>query len=315
MDNIVIKPVLKKRQWFLKNIIRLFKEKPLGAACGLLFVLIALTAVFANVLSPYPPNMMSLTDILQPPSSTHLLGSDNLGRDLLSRVIFGARISVTVGVLVPAISLIVAVSLGITSGFIGGNYDLILQRFIEAWMCFPPLIVLMTVMAITGQGLFQLVVIMGIFAGIGGSRTIRAAVLNIRNEMYINAAETIGLRTFNILSKHILPNISSLLIIIYTGGMAGAILGEASLSFLGLGVPPPNPTWGGMLSSEGRRYMLEAPHLSLFPGIALSVTVFSLSMMGDSLRDLLDPRLRGGLGRYRKLKANELSIKMRGLKK
>ena len=301
MENNTVKVHMeKRRQWLIDVLIRLFKEKPLGAAGGVLFLLMILVAIFAKYLAPYPPNTIDLSVLLHPPSTAHLLGTDNLGRDLLSRIIYGARTSVTVGVLGPAISLVVSTILGITSGFVGGKFDLILQRFIDAWMCFPGIIVLLTLISIVGQGIVQLILILGIFGGIGGSRTIRSAVINIRNDMYVQSAEAMGAPTSRILIKHILPNISAMLIILYTSGMAGAILAESSLSFLGFGVPPPNPSWGGILSMEGRLYMLEAPHICLFPGIVLSVTVFGVSMLGDALRDLLDPRLRGGLGSYKK---------------
>jgi len=203
-----------------------------------------------------------------------------------------------VGLASPAISICVSLIIGGSSGFLGGKYDMIMQRFVDAWMCFPELIILLSVMAFVGQGLLQVVLVLGISGGIGGSRTIRGAVMSIKENMYVGAARAIGSGTFRTLLRHILPNIMPVVIIIFTTRMSGAILAEASMSFLGFGVPPPTPTWGGMLSGDGRRYMMQAPWLAFWPGFALSIAVYGINMLGDAIRDLLDPRLRGGLGRY-----------------
>jgi peptide/nickel transport system permease protein len=226
------------------------------------------------------------------------MGTDQMGRDILSHVIYGAQISMIVGIGATAINTLVSLLIGVTSGFIGGKLDLIVQRFVDTWMCFPALIMYLSVMSLTGPGLTQVVVVLGVAGGIAGSRTIRSVVMGIRRNVYIDAAQVVGCSTLTTLVKHILPNIMPVIIIVSSTHVVGAILGEASLSFLGFGVPPPVPSWGGMLSGEGRRYMSVAPWMALWPGLALSVTVYGVNMFGDALRDLLDPRLRGGLGRY-----------------
>lgn len=279
--------------------IRLVREKPLGLIGGVLVVLFFLTGIFANFLSPYGYNEMDMVTRLTGPSGTHWLGSDNLGRDLLSRIIYGARISMVVGVGVPLIATVISLLVGGVSGYIGGKYDLVVQRFVDAWMAFPGLIIILTVMAIVGPGLMQVVVVLGVQLGLGGgSRTMRGAVIAIRENVYFEAARSIGASPSGVLTRHVLPNIMPVILVLLSTRMAGAILTEAGLSFLGYGIPPPMPSWGGMLSGAGRRYMLVAPWMALWPGIALSLVIYGVSMFGDAVRDLLDPRLRGGLGRY-----------------
>jgi peptide/nickel transport system permease protein len=184
------------------------------------------------------------------------------------------------------------------SGFLGGKTDLIIQRFVDAWVCFPALFIMLTFMALVGSGVLQIIIVLGVLGGIGSSRLKRSAVLAIKSNLYVEAAKSIGAPTWSILFKHILPNIMPPIIITFTMGMGGAILAEASLSFLGYGIPPPYPSWGGMLSGPSRRYMVDAPWMAIWPGVALSIVVYGANMFGDALRDLLDPRLRGGLGRY-----------------
>ncbi|MDD5288946.1 MAG: ABC transporter permease [Dehalococcoidales bacterium] len=289
----------KKPHSFLVDLgIRLVKEKPLGTFGGVVVLAMLFIGIFANFVAPYGVNDINAKHMFESPSGQFLFGTDQLGRDLLSRVIYGARISMVVGVAAPAINLVVALLLGVISGFIGGRLDLLIQRFVDAWMCFPSLIILLTVMSILGPGLLQVVVVLGISGGIASSRTIRSAVIGIKQNTYVEAASAVGSPIRRILIYHILPNIMPVVIILFTVNMAYAILAEASLSFLGFGVPPPNPSWGGMLSGAGRKYMLKAPWMALWPGVALSIAVYGISMLGDALRDLLDPRLRGGLGRY-----------------
>jgi peptide/nickel transport system permease protein len=166
-------------------------------------------------------------------------------------------------------------------------------------MCFPGLVIMLTVVAIVGPGLVQVILLLGILGGIGGSvRVKRAAVLSIKGNVYVEAARAIGCSNTRIMLKHILPNVMAVVIVVFSMGMGGAILAEATLSFLGFGIPPPQPSWGGMLSGPARRYMLQAPWMAIWPGVALSLVVYGMNMLGDGLRDILDPRLRGGLGRY-----------------
>ena len=232
-------------------------------------------------------------DRLQGASARYLLGTDQLGRDLLSRLVYGARLSLTVGLAATTLNVGVAVLIGGISGFFGGKLDLGVQRFVDAWMAFPGLLLLLTIMSIAGRGLPQIILVLGIAGGIGGSRVLRGAVIDIKENDYFLAAEAVGTPTTQILLRHVLPNIVAPLIIIFSINIGGVIISEASLSFLGFGLPPNIPSWGGMLSREGRRYMEHAPWLALWPGVALTIVVYSLNMFGDAVRDLLDPRLRG----------------------
>ncbi len=288
-----------KRRFRLADfLIRLLKEKPLGTFCGMIVLLLILVAIFADVLAPYPYKEMHLIDRLQGPSSQYLLGTDQAGRDLLSRLIIGARISVLVGLAATVLNVLIAVLIGGTSGFLGGKVDLAVQRFVDAWMAFPGLLLLLTIMSIVGKGLPQIIVVLGVAGGISGSRVIRSAVIGIKENDYFLAAQAVGTPTSQILNHHVLPNIMAPVIIIFSINIGGVIMSLASLGFLGYGLPASVPSWGGMLSREGRKYMEQAPWLALWPGLFLTIVVYSFNMFGDALRDLLDPRLRGGEGSY-----------------
>ena len=288
----------KRRSRFVDFFRRLLKEKPLGAFCGMIVLLLIFVAIFADVLTPYPYDEAHIRDIMKGPSAQYLLGTDKLGRDFLSRIIFGARVSLLVGLATTALSVVISTLIGGTSGFLGGKLDLAVQRFVDAWMCFPGLLLLLTIMSIVGKGLLQIIVVLGIAGGIGGSRVIRSAVIGIKENDYFLAAQAVGTPTSQILIRHVLPNIMAPIIIIFSINIGGVIIAEASLSFLGFGLPVEIPSWGGLLSREGRLYMEQAPWLAVWPGLFLTITVYSLNMFGDALRDLLDPRLRGGQGSY-----------------
>ena len=275
---------------------RLVREKPLGTVSGIIVLILIFVAIFVDALAPYPYYEMHLADRLTSSSARYLLGTDPLGRDLLSRILYGARISLTVGLAATAINVVVALLVGGTSGFFGGKLDLVVQRFVDAWMAFPGLLILLTVMSIAGRGLLQIIVVLGIAGGIGGSRVLRGAVIGIKENDYFLAARAIGSPTTATLMRHVLPNIMPVIIIIFSITVGGVIMAEASLSFLGFGLPVEFPSWGGMLSGDGRRFMEQAPWLAIFPGLALTITIYSLNMFGDALRDLLDPRLRGSGG-------------------
>ena len=288
----------KRRSRLADFLMRLLKEKPLGTFCGMILLLLIFVAIFADVLAPYPYKEMHLIDRLQGPSAQYLLGTDQAGRDLLSRLIIGARISVLVGLAATVLNVVIAVLIGGTSGFLGGKLDLAVQRFVDAWMAFPGLLLLLTIMSIVGKGLPQIIVVLGVAGGIGGSRVIRSAVIAIKENDYFLAARAVGTPTSQILNHHVLPNIMAPVIIIFSINIGGVIMSLASLGFLGYGLPPSIPDWGGMLSREGRKYMEQAPWLALWPGLFLTIVVYSFNMFGDALRDLLDPRLRGGQGSY-----------------
>ena len=276
---------------------RLVKEKPLSIVAGVVILLLMLVAIFADVLAPYPHDEVNIVDRMQAPSGRYLLGTDQLGRDLLSRLIFGARISLTVGLAATTVNVVVAVLIGGISGFFGGRLDLAMQRFVDAWMAFPGLLLLLTIMSLVGRGLPQIIVVLGVTGGIGGSRVVRGAVIGVKENAYFQAAEAIGGTGWRTLIHHVLPNIAAPVIIIFTINVGGVIISEAALSFLGFGLPISVPSWGGMLSREGREFMEVAPRLALWPGLCLTIVVYCLNMFGDAVRDLLDPRLRGGGGR------------------
>ena len=296
--SVEIRPEPKSRSTYIELCIRLFKEKPLGLFC--LFIMLALIfmGIFANFIAPYPLGEMDLAARLLPPSSSHLLGTNHLGEDVLSNIIYGARVSVIIGFSATALMTLVSLIIGGISGYLGGVVDMVIQRFVDAWISIPGMLILLTMMSIMGPGIIQIIVAIGVPMGISGSRIIRSAVIGIRDNPYVDAARVAGTSTFNILLKHIVPNIMPIIIISFTLHIGSVILMESSLSFLGFGVPPGVPSWGSMLSQEGRQYMLISPSLSIWPGLALALTVYAANMFGDALRDLLDPRLKGGLGRF-----------------
>jgi peptide/nickel transport system permease protein len=272
---------------------RLFKEKPIGAAAGVVFLLFLFCGIFAPWLAPYGFNEISPINRLKPPSWSYPFGTDNLGRDMLSRCLYGAQLSVIIGLSAAALATFISVTVGILTGYLGGRFDLITQRFVDAWMSFPDLVILIVVVSVIGPGMPQIIGILGLLLGIAGSRIIRSAVVSARENMYVHAAQSIGATTSRILWRHLLPNIMPPIIVLFTTRVGAVILAESGLSFLGLGVPPPAPTWGGLLSGSGRTYMFQGPWLALAPGLCLTVVVYATNVFGDALRDLLDPRMRG----------------------
>jgi peptide/nickel transport system permease protein len=267
--------------------------KPLGALGGLMLAAMLALALGADVLAPYGYDEADMFARLKPSSASHWLGTDNLGRDLLSRVIYGARVSMLVGFGGVAFGLAGATVVGLVSGYFGGRVDMALQRIVDAFMCFPLLLVALTIMALLGPGLGNVVATLGLVLAVRDSRVIRGAVLTVKQHLYVEAARALGVGHPGMIWRHVLPNIIAPIIILATVNLGAVILIEAALSFLGFGVPPPRPSWGGMLSGAGLVHMLRAPWLALWPGVALSVTVFGANMLGDALRDVLDPRLRG----------------------
>ena len=272
---------------------RLFREKPLGAIGGILFAVFLFCGLFADFLAPFGLNETDMLRRLQSPSWSHWFGTDHLGRDVLSRILFGAQLSVIVGFLAAGLATVISIVLGVVTGYFGGAIDMTIQRFVDAWMTFPDLVLLIVVISIVGPGVPQIVIILGCLYGIAGSRIIRGSVIGIRENMYVHAAQSTGASTLHILIFHILPNVMPVVIVLFTTRVGAVILAEAGLSFLGLGVPPPAPTWGSMLSGTGRTYMYLGPWLALAPGLCLTVVVYAINIYGDALRDLLDPRMRG----------------------
>ena len=277
---------------------RLLNEKPLGFVCAILTFIFIFVGLFADLLAPYGMNETDLEYFLSEPTTIHLMGTDNLGRDILTRIIYGARISIIIGFGASLGATLLSLIIGVISGYVGGKTDLIIQRIVDAWMCFPGLILLLVLMSIFGIGILQITIVLSLRWGFSGSRIIRGAVISLKEEMYIKASISIGCSSLRIILKHIIPNLMAPTIILFTTRVPDIIMTEAALSFLGFGIPPPDPTWGGMLSGSARQYMVRAPWMVIWPGLALAIVVYCINMFGDALRDILDPKLRGGAGRF-----------------
>ena len=278
---------------WLHTVASFLRKKPLGAFGAALIVLFLALALGAQWLAPYPYDVGTAADRLQGPSLAHPFGTDANGRDLLSRVIWGARVSVTIGFGAVAISTLVAVTVGVTSGYFGGWVDLLVQRVVDVWISFPALVLLVSLVAILGPGLWSTTLVLGILLAPGTARVVRSAVLAMREQPYVESARCVGAGHARIVRSYVLPNVSAAVLVLATTQLGVAVLAESTLSFLGYGVPPPFPTWGSMLSGTGRAFMLQSPWLSIWPGLAISAAVFGFNMLGDALRDVLDPRLRG----------------------
>lgn len=259
---------------------------------GLCIVLImSLAAIFAPYISPYSPNDINLNSILEAPSSLHFFGTDRLGRDVFSRVLYGGRISLWVGFVAVGIAICIGTSLGLISGYLRKAIDEVIMRFVDIMLCFPSFFLILTVIAFLEPDLTNIMIVIGVTSWMGVARLVRADTLSLREREFVEAAKLSGCTTKRILIMHILPNALAPVLITATLGIAGAILVESSLSFLGLGVEPPIPSWGNMLM-EGKTDIENAPWLSLWPGLAILITVLGYNLLGESLRDILDPRLQ-----------------------
>jgi len=275
---------------------RFCRRKPLGAAGGLIVVGLVALALFADRIAPYDYDEMIAGARMRPPSARFWMGTDNLGRDVWTRVVFGARVSMTVGFGAVLLGTALATLIGVTSGYFAGGYDTVVQRVVDAWQAFPFLIIVLSLMAVLGPGRLNVILALGVAGAAGASRVIRSATVAIVGNPYVEGARALGCGHLRILARHVLPNVAAPIIILATIGLGSAILAESALSFLGFGVPPPYPSWGGMLSGSGRSYMYQAPWMALWPGLAISLAVYGFNMLGDALRDVLDPRLRGTTG-------------------
>ena len=278
----------------LRTLGRLAGRQPLGAAGAGIVVVLVLTAVFAPELAPHGAKDAAFSPYL-PPSAAFPLGTDHLGRDMLSRVIWGARLSLWVGL----VSVLVGVTLGglwgVVTAYVGGVADSASQRVVDTLMALPPIILALSLMAALGQSVNNVIVALAVLLTPTAARTLRSLVLSIRESPYIEAARAVGCPHWRVIALHVLPNTLATYIVLVTVNISYAIVVEASLSFLGLGAPPDEPSWGAMLTA-GTQALEPAPWMFLFPGLAISLTVFGLNLLGDAIRDLTDPRLRGGLG-------------------
>lgn len=270
---------------------RFSRQRGVPIVAGLLGIVV-IAAITAPIIAPYDPIATAPRESLQGPSLEHLLGTDQLGRDVLSRIIFGSRVSIMVGVVAVGLAMVVGVPFGLISGYFGGLIDHVIMRTMDAVIAFPALVLALAIVGALGAGTFQVMVAIGISSVPLYARLTRGQVLTIREQDYVHAARALGASDLRVVARHVLPNSLSPLIVQGSLGVAFAILAEAGLSFLGVGVQPPSPTWGGMLS-KALPLIERAPLLSIFPGIAIFVTVLAINTLGDALRDVLDPRLRG----------------------
>lgn len=283
---------LPSRLPYLTLLWRVARRRPLGAIGGFIVITLVLAALFAPWLAPYDPYKIDSANLLVPPSWAHWMGTDQFGRDMLSRIIWGARTSLLVGLLAVGLGTTTGAVLGLICGYFGGKVDYVIQRFMDVLMAFPGLILALAMVAALGPSITNVILALSVTIIPGASRVIRSSALAVRESPFVDAAHNLGFSNMRIVFRHILPNCMAPYIIIATAGLGGAILSEAGLSFLGLGTPPPHPTWGGMLSSSGTQSMVKAPWVAIFPGLAITIVVFGFNFFGDALRDLLDPRLR-----------------------
>jgi peptide/nickel transport system permease protein len=274
-------------------VLRFVRKKPLGAAGGVVLLVMVFAAVFANALQNFDPITTSGDAVLAQPSETYWLGADHLGRDIYSRIVHGARVSLIVGIASTMLGSVLGGVIGLLSGYVGGKTDLISQRLLDILQGLPLLVLALVVSAALGPAIQNVIIAISIPIIPRAARVIRSSVLTIREMQYVEAARGLGLTHLRIAFRHVLPNTIGPFIVLCTAQLGSAILVEAALSFLGLGVPEPYPSWGRMLSVSAAEYARKAPHLVLFPGIAISLAVFGTNLLGDALRDTLDPRLRG----------------------
>lgn len=271
------------------------RRYPLGALGGAILLALILTAIFAPWIAPHDPQETSVELQYAPPGSARILGGDQLGRDVLSRLIYGARISLSVGLLSVGIGVTAGTLIGIFSAYAGGTVDLVVQRLVDALMAFPPIILALGLMAALGASMNNVVIALVVILFPGTTRVIRSQTLSIKELDYVLSARASSAGSVRIMLRHILPNVAATYIVLSTITLGFAIVVEAALSFLGVGIPPDVPTWGGMLTLGASRYINTAPWLAIFPGIAITLVVFAINLLGDALRDVLDPKLRGGI--------------------
>jgi len=271
---------------------RYFKKNRLAVGGLIVIAVMFLIAGSASFVAPYDPGRTEVSMKLKPPSFQHFLGTDQLGRDVFSRMLFGSRVSLSVGFVAVAISICIGILVGAIAGYYGGWIDSVLMRFVDIMLCFPSFFLILTVVALLGPSLFKVMIVIGITSWMGTSRFVRAEFLSLRERDFTQAARALGVKDFRIIFRHILPNALAPVFVTASLDVATAILVEAGLSFLGFGVQPPAPSWGNILT-EGRTYIFGAWWLTAFPGLAILITVLAFNLLGEGLRDAIDPRLRG----------------------
>lgn len=276
-----------------RGLLRFARRKPLGAFGALVAIVLIVVAILAPVVATHDPNLIVADEVIIGPSAEHRMGTDNFGRDIFSRIVYGARVSIQIATLALAISIAVGTTVGLVSGFLGGWVDIIMQRFVDTAMAFPALVLALILVGFFGPSIPLLMIALGFVFSPGMSRLVRGAVLSAKQNVYVEAARGLGAGDIRIMFRHILPNVTAPIIVVATAQLGSVILAEASLSFLGFGPPPPNATWGSMLAGESRYYMAVAWWMAVFPGVAITLAVLGFNLLGDALRDVWDPRLRG----------------------
>jgi peptide/nickel transport system permease protein len=272
---------------------RFARRKPLGAFGAFMIVSLTTVGLLADVIAPYDPLQQGVGPQLAGPSLQHLFGTDNFGRDMFSRIVHGARISLIVAVGCTVLIIIPSTLLGIACAYFKGWFDMVFQRFVDAVQAVPGLILLITIVSVLGSGMWNVILALSLPRMITSTRLKRAAALQVSGQDYVTAAQSMGASNMRIMIQHVLPNIVAPIIIVISLGFGGYILAESSLSFLGYGIAPPAPSWGNMMALDARRFMLTSPQMFWAPTIALSLVIFGVNMFGDAMRDILDPRLRG----------------------
>lgn len=279
------------RRWESALAVRVVR-RPLGSFALAVIGVVSAAAVLAPVVAPFDPEAIHSDHVLSPPGWPFIMGTDDFGRDILSRVIYGGRVSLAVGASAVALGVTVGAAVGLVSGYLGGWFDLLVQRAIDALMSLPTLILALAIVAMLGTSVRNVTLAVGIALVPGTARVVRSVALSVKEEPFIEAARVVGCTNLRIIVCHLLPNAFGPLMVIATASLGSAIVAEAALSFLGLGTPPPTPSWGQMMTGSARTYIVTAPWMAFFPGLVLSLLVLAINLLGDTLRDILDPRLR-----------------------
>lgn len=267
------------------------KKNKMAMVCAAILILLALVAIFAPLLTPYDPTYQDYSAVLAEPSFAHPLGTDEFGRDILARIIYGSRVSISIGIVAQLIACVVGVLLGSLAGYYGGIVDTVISRVMEIFQAFPDLIFAMAIMTFLGKGVLNLFIALGLLTWVRTARMIRGSVMQLKEKEYVEAARACGASTWWIIMKELIPNCLSTIIVLVTLGIPNAIMYEASLSFLGIGIQPPTPSWGNMISAA-QTFISYRPLYSIMPGVAIMITVIAFNIFGDGLRDALDPKLK-----------------------
>ena len=276
---------------YYRDSLRRFKKNKAAMVCAGILIILIIIAILAPVISPYDTTQQDYTAILQGPSSQHLLGTDEFGRDILSRILYGSRISLSIGIVAQVLASIIGITMGAIAGYYGGVVDTVISRIMEIFSAFPDLLFAMAIMTFMGQGIANLFIALGLLTWVRTARMIRGSVIQLKEKEYVEAAKASGATSFWVIIKHLIPNCLSTVIVLVTLGIPNAIMYEASLSYLGLGIRLPTPSWGNMISAA-QNYIGFRPTYSIFPGIAIMLTVVAFNIFGDGLRDALDPKMR-----------------------